>query len=159
MAIDFNALPTESTFKTLAPGLYKMTVKTAEAKTKKDDPSKEYLELQCSMVDANGNPAGTFYDRFFDSESEVPKYKLGRFAKATKLPITGVLTFGNFAKLLPGVTVIVDIKNVEDTYRSNGAMKAEVDLFAREAYWPIDEWEALTGNAPAAPAESTGGNY
>lgn len=162
--INFDELPDSNPFSTPKPGFYLVDIKAAESKQPKDTAKKEFLEVQMILTDADGKACGTLFDRFYDTDSDIPKFKLGRFVKALKLPITGSMTFRDFAKVLPGRTLVVDICNKPDDYKGNGAMKAEVDLFAREAYYPTEEFEALTGKTPApqdaAAPESTGAdNY
>lgn len=153
MGINFSELPKDNPFSVPKPGLYLATIKKAEAFQPKDTSKPEYLAVTYEVVSAEGKKCGNVFDNFFESDSDVVKFKLGRFVSALKLPIVGEMTFKDFAKVLPGRTLVIDIKNVPDDYRGNGAMKAEVDLFAREAYYPTEEFESLTGVAPAEPTE------
>ena len=166
MAIDFTKLKTDNPFSVPDPGIYLATITEAKSQQPKDTSKPEFLNVKYSLMDADGNSAGNMEDNFFDSDSDVPKYKLGRFITAVGIPLTGAMEFKDLAKILPKRKLVVDVKNVKDDYRSTEGkevMKAEIDLFAREAYYPVGEFNSLVGreDAPAeeatTPAETT--NY
>jgi hypothetical protein len=156
MGINFAELPKDNPFSIPAPGLYIAKITKAVSQQPKDTSKPEYLALTYALTDENGKPAGNLFDNFFESDSDVPKYKLGRFLTAAGIPLTGVMEFKDLAKILPNRTLVVDVKNVPDDYKGNGAMKAEVDLFAREAYYPVSEFASLVGKEPEpTPDEPT----
>jgi len=163
MAIDFSSLPQDNPFSIPKPGLYLVKIIKAESKPPKDVSKPEYLECVYALTDAHGKACGNFTDRFFESESDVVKFKLGRFVKATGIPITGMVEFRDLAKILVNRTLVVDIKNVKDDYNSTPekeVLKAEVDIFSREAYYNVSEFASLTGTqqepAPDAAPDDTG---
>ena len=157
MAIDFTKLTTDSPFSTPAPGLYIATITKAESLKPKDTSKPEYLKCTYQLIDEDGKSSGTMEDMFFESDSDVPKYKLGRFIIAVGIPLTGAMEFKDLAKVLPNRKLVVDVKNVKDDYRSTEGkevMKAEIDIFAREAYYPISEFNSLVGRDVAADLDA-----
>ena len=157
MAIDFTKLTTDSPFATPAPGLYLATVTKAESLKPKDTSKPEYLKCTYQLIDENGKNAGSMDDMFFESDSDVPKYKLGRFIMAVGIPLTGVMEFKDLVKILPSRKLVVDVKNVKDDYRSTEGkevMKAEIDIFAREAYYPVSEFNSLVGRDEVAELDA-----
>ena len=162
MAINFDALPQENPFALVPVGVYKALIVEASMKTGKDATKPPYLNLRYKLTDANGKDCGTLYDIISESDSSVVQYKIGRFIKACKIPCVGSMELSDLAKIVVNKTIVVDVGH--DT-KSN-PVKAQVDLFTREAYYPEEQFEEINAlvNPPAegadfepdAPATPTG---
>lgn len=79
---------------------------------------------------------------FFESDSEIPKWKIKRFIEA--LGITGLTTFElkDLTKICVNKTILVDI-----TTDRNDPEKNVVDVFTGDVYYPASEWFAKTATA------------
>lgn len=143
MAINFDALPNSkptSFFK--EPGLYKAKITHAEMRTPKTTEGKPYLSVTYELTNSKNEPAGKFFDSFFESDSEIPKWKIKRFIEA--LGITGLTTFElkDLTKVCVNKTILVDI-----TTDRNDPEKNVVDVFTGDVYYPASEWFAKTATA------------
>lgn len=137
MSINFDALPQENPFALPSPGVYKATITEAEMRAPKNDPSKpDYLSLKLSLTDARGRGCGSIYDILSESDSSVVQYKLARFIRACKMQLTGSMELCDLAKLVKGKQIAVDVCHD----KKSDQPRAQVDLFAREAYYMVEEF-------------------
>ena len=157
MAINFDALPKEKPTGSLSvptAGFHGVTIETAEIKTASS--GNDYLELKLKL-----DSGEVVYDRVMESDKPALQYKLGRLLTACKIPLVGALTLKDLGTVIKGKKVVADITVKPDTYqREKGnadAMKAEVDIFSNDVFYPIEELAALTGNnTPSTPPPTTG---
>lgn len=138
MAINFAALPTDSPNQLVAPGLYYAKVTDAVMTKPKDVTKPDYLLLTLALTDANGKSAGTLQDGMYDSDKAAIQYKLGRFVRACKIQIPGVMELKDLAKLVINKEVVVDVQHSKATEQY--AAKAQVNLFEHEAYYLKEEF-------------------
>ena len=155
MAIQFDTLPKESPFALPKPDVYKAVVVEAEMrkpKTKKDDGTEKppYLNLKLQLTDHAGKKCGAIYDILSESESSVVLYKISRFLLACNIPLVGEMELADIAKIVLNKEIAVDV--CHDT-KSNPP-KAQVDIFTREAYYPIGQFEEIYKLAHAEDAET-----
>lgn len=144
MAIQFDQLPTESPFALPKPDVYKAKIVEAEmrkAKTTNPDGSEKppYLNLKYMLTDHAGKSCGGVYDIIAESDSSVVKYKICRFAQACGIPLVGTMELSDMAKIVLNKEIAVDI--AIDT--KGQQPRAQVDLFTREAYYPIGQFEEI----------------
>ena len=149
MAINFSSLPTKNPYSIPAPGVYKARIDDAEMRAPKNDATKpEYLNLKYTLLNADGSSAGTLYDILSESDSSIVQFKISRFIQACGLPLTGTMELKDIAKIVKGRTIVVDISHD----KKSDPVRAQVDLFSREAYYPEAEYEhvcALAGQTTA----------
>ena len=148
---DITKLPTSAPNNVLPEGKYAFTIDSAEVRETKSDT--KYLSVRMSLFNKEGKKCGTFFDAFYDSSKDIPMYKLGRFVKALKLPITGSFTFADLAKLCPTKQGIIHLEAKMDSY--DNTMKNNVKVFGTEIYYTVEEAEPVSGDTPldAAPID------
>ena len=164
MAIQFDTLPKESPFALPKPDVYKAKIVEAEmrkAKTKNDDGSEKppYLNLKYQLTDHAGKSCCAIYDILAESSSSVVQYKIGRFLTACGIPLVGSMELADIAKLVLNKEIAVDVNH--DT--KGQQPRAQVDIFTREAYYPVGQFEEIyklahaedSDNTAAAPADTS----
>jgi hypothetical protein len=148
MAINLDAVPDKNPAGPMPEGTYKATIVKKEMKQPNDVKKPMYLEVKFDMIDTAGNAAGSFTDRFFESESSYLLFKLKRFIYATNLTLTGTVLLKDIEKVLGvGIAVVTVIKHSENTWNGQTRMQAEVDLFNSDCYYPGTEWSKFKGDA------------
>lgn len=166
MAIYFDQLPKESPFALPKPDVYKAKIVEAEmrkSKTTNADGSEKppYLNLKYQLTDHTGKNCGAIYDILAESDSSVVQYKIGRFLTACGIPLVGAMELADIAKLVLNKEIAVDINH--DT--KGQTPRAQVDIFTREAYYPVGQFEEIyklahaeeetTEAAAEAPADTS----
>lgn len=155
MAINFDGLPKEKPagFKVPEPGFHKVTIAKVEEKVSKS--GNDYLQLQLKLDDGS-----VVFDNIMDSTAPALQWKLGRLVSACKLPLSGELTLTDLGKVILNKEIVADIKVIEDDYKGDGSMKAEVDIFTNDIFYPIEDYQDLVGNtAPDTEPSSTDTSY
>ena len=145
MAIQFDALPKENPFALPNPDIYKAKIVEASMKKGKDESKPPYLNLKYQLTNKDGKNCGSVYDIMAESDSSVVQYKLGRFLTACNIPLVGAMELADIAKLVLNKEIVVDI--CHDT-RSQQP-RAQVDVFTREAYYPIGQFAEIYAIAHA----------
>jgi hypothetical protein len=150
MAIQFDQLPKESPFALPKPDVYKAKIVEAEmrkAKSTNPDGSEKppYLNLKYQLTDHAGKGCGAIYDIIAESTSNVVMYKIGRFAQACGIPLVGSMELSDMAKLVLNKEIVIDVNH--DT--KGQQPRAQVDLFTREAYYPIGQFDEIYALAHA----------
>lgn len=141
MAINFDTLPQENPYALPNPGLHKAVIEEAEMRRPKNDATKPpYLNLRYSLTDMDGKARGSMFDIISESESQVVLYKIARFARACGIPLQGQIELSDLAKIVKGKTILVDV-GIDDS--NPKYVKPQVDLFAHEAYYSINELEDI----------------
>lgn len=156
MGINFNSLPTDkpSQSQIIPKGTYKAKVEKAEMKQGKDPAKPPYLNIQMDVSDTtSGTPMGKLFMILTESEAPLPRYQLGRFIKALKLPITGDFELKDLTKMVVNKELIVDIMP-EDKKDGSAPQRSIVDVFSGEIFYPIeqntsDDWEFPEPTTPA----------
>ena len=74
-----------------------------------------------------------------ESDNEVVMFKMGRFIRACGIPLQGTMELKDIAKLIQNKTIVVDVTVDTKSERP----RAQVDLFTREAYYTVDEFEEI----------------
>lgn len=143
MAINFDSLPqTKPNGFLIDKDFYKGTIIEAKMRTPKNGGA-EYLAVTFSLTDKDGNAKGKLWDNFFDIDKELPRYKLGRFITALRLPLSGSFELKDLCKIIVNKSVIVDV-GVDE---KNTPPRNQVDVFNAEIYYHPSEWAALLGVA------------
>lgn len=139
--INFNDLPSERPANSFAVyvGYAKALITQAEIKTTPNNPQ-GYLALTMELTDGKGKSCGKLWDNFFDSDKELPRYKLKRLIDATGIQLSGAFTLADLAKVLPRRQLIVDV--MED--KKSDRPRATVNVFDHEIYYPLSAWATLT---------------
>lgn len=155
MAIQFDKLPKESPFALPKPDVYKAKIVEAEmrkAKSKNPDGSEKppYLNLKYQLTNKAGKNCGAIYDIMAESDSSVVMYKIGRFVAACGIPLVGAMELSDIAKLVINKEIAIDV-NIDDKGQQP---RAQVDLFTREAYYPIGQFDEIYALAHAEDAET-----
>lgn len=153
--INFDALPKENPFALPTPGVYKAHIEEATMKKPKTDATRPpYLNLKITLFNHDGTKAGTIFDTISESDSQIVQYKIGRFAKAVGLPLQGSMELADIAKLVVHKDLALDV-SIDDKGQQP---RSQVDLFSREAYYPIGEYESvyelLNGDKTEAQTEA-----
>lgn len=138
MAIQFDQLPKESPFALPKPDVYKAKIVEAEMRKKKDG-SGSYLNLKYKLTDVSGKSCGTMFDIIAESDKQLVMYKIGRFVSACGIPLVGAMELQDIAKLVVNKDIAVDV-SIDN---SGNQPRAQVDLFNREAYYPIEQFDEI----------------
>ena len=139
MAIQFDSLPKSNPFALPTPDVYKAKITEAVMKKGKDENKPPYLNLKLALVNAQGKACGSIYDIMAESDSSVVQYKLGRFLLACGIPLQGSMELSDIYKLVINKEIVVDVNH--DT--KSQQPRAQVDLFTREAYYPVGQFEEI----------------
>lgn len=134
MAINFDELPQSNPF-VIPNDIYKAKIIEAAMKQGKDAAKPPYLNLKYGLFTADGKSAGSIYDIISESDSSVVKYKTGRFLRACGIPLVGSMELSDIAKLVLNKEIVVDIST-----KAGEGERPQIDLFAREAYYTIEEF-------------------
>lgn len=139
MPIVFDSLPKENPFSLPTPGVYKAKIAEASMKKSKTDSTKPpYLNMKLELFDNTGKKAGVIFDMLSESDSSVVQYKIGRFLTACGIPLVGQMELSDIAKIVVNKEIAVDITI---DHKANPE-RAVVDLFSRQAYYPMSEYAA-----------------
>jgi hypothetical protein len=138
MAINFQNLPQDNPFALPNAGVYRAKIVEAEMRTPKTDASKpDYLNLKLTLFDVTNKNCGSIFDIISESDSSIVQYKIARFVRACKIPLTGSMELRDLAKVVKGKEIAVDVRIGKD---NKDQPKAEVDLFSREGYYMPEEF-------------------
>lgn len=143
--INFDSIPKEKPagFKVPEPGFHKVTIAKVTEEVSK--AGNDYLQLQLKTEDG-----AIVFDNIVDSTAPALQWKLGRLVTACKLPLSGELTLSDLGKVILNKEIVADIKVIEDDYKKDGSMKAEVDIFTNDIFYPIEEYADLVGAEPSS---------
>ena len=140
--INFDSLPTTSEY-TVEADVYLAHIEKAEMRTPKPDANgnrkPDYLNLQYRLTRHNGKKAGVMFDGQYESDKQLIQYKLARFLKACKIPLQGQMELKDIATLVLNKDIVVDAVVDE----SGSRPKLQVDLFGREAYYPVEQFDEI----------------
>ena len=145
MAINFDTLPKENPFALPAPDVYKAQIMEAAMKKGKDTTKAPYLNLKYHLTNHDGKECGNIYDIMSESDSSVVQYKIGRFLTACGIPLVGAMELSDIAKLVLNKEIVIDVNH--DT--KSDQPKAQIDLFTREAYYPVGQFDEIYNIAHA----------
>lgn len=145
--INFQTLPSQAPNTLPTPGVYMCEIKNAQIKT----ATNTYLELQLELSKGDGRKVATIYDRLFDIEADLPRFKLRQFITALKLPIVGDFTLSDLQKMVIGKKLLADI-DIEKSKNPNYQDKAVVNPFKADIYYHIERAAELLGIAAPASA-------
>ena len=150
MAINFDKLPHDNPYALPTPGVYKAKIMEADMKAPKNDPTKpDYLNLKYTLFDKNNKNCGNIYDILSESDSSVVQYKISRFVRACGIPLTGSMELKDLAKVVKGKEIAVDV--IID--KKSDQPRAQVDLFSREGYYLVSEFEDIYATVHPEEAE------
>jgi len=149
MAINFDAIPQQrdgaGTFDLPAPGFHHATIEDAVVK-----PGDKGDFIQLTLKLANNSKV---WDNIFpNSQNANILYKVGRLVRACKLPLSGNIELPDFANLLKGRKLVVDIHIKPNTYNGVTKDKAEVNMFGNDIFYTPEEYAGLVGTQPANEA-------
>lgn len=158
MAINFDQLPKErpegnNAYALTAPGLHKASIESAEIKTSK--AGNPYLNVKYKVDDNT-----TMFDMIMDSDTPAIQYKLSRFVQALKLPLVGSLELEDLRRIIVGKELVIDVIHKPNKYTNASGepvetIKAEVDLFGRDIFYPIEQYAELVAANKADEEDST----
>ena len=157
MAINFDALPKEKPantggFELPEPGIHKAVIESTAVKPGNAGP---YLEVVLKLEQGS-----KVWDRIIPSDKPAMQYKLSRFLRACRIPLTGEMELADLGRVVTGKTVYVDIKHQENTYQGNTTMRAEVEIFKGDVYYTPEDMDTPFAETPQAPAPTnTSGSY
>jgi hypothetical protein len=160
MGYNFDDLPDSkpaggNDFPLLAEGIARAKVASAKVVNKTAEGGSKYLEVVLDCTDSNG-VTGKVWDRFVESDKDLPKYKLRQFLVATNKMLKGNFELEDLTKIIVGNEFYVALKVVtpdNPKYKT----KNEVDAFDDEIYTAIDK-PVTTFNAPDGGAEASTGS-
>ena len=155
MAINFDQLPTENPFSAPAPGIYKAKIiEAVMAKNKTDASKSPYLSLKYQLTKADGTNGGSIYDSLSESDSSVVQYKIARFLQACKIPLVGAMELSDIGKLALNKEIVVDVtQNYKEQKEKGSPARGQVDVFAHEAYYPIEQFAEIYALVNAGSGE------
>ena len=141
MAINFDELPktNESSFTVLENGTYRCKIKDAKIPAGKD-----YLVVTFAVTGKNGQTT-TIFDNFFDSEKQLPRYKLAQLIRALQIPLTGSFELKDLPKIIVGKELMAAIKQEQNEGYS---ARNVINAFDDEIFSPIVSKE-IGSNPPA----------
>lgn len=139
MAINFESLPTNKPVILATKGTYFAKIDKADMVKPKTPGKPDYLNLQLSLADKNHKSAGKLFDILTESDSQLPRYKLGRFITALKLPLTE-FELKDLAKIIVGKEFLVDVTVQEN---EGYAPRNVVDALTNEIYYPLEEADKI----------------
>lgn len=140
MAINFDKLPQDNPYALAAPGVYKAKIVEAEMRAPKNDPTKsDYLNIKYALFDKNNKSCGSLYDILSESDSSVVQYKISRFVRACGIPLTGSMELKDLAKIVKGKELALDVAHD----KKSDTPRAQVDLFTREGYYLLSEFDEI----------------
>ena len=146
--INFDNIPKEKPagFSLPTPGFHKATIVKETLKTSNN--GNQYLELQLKL-----DSGSMVFDKIMDSDAPALQWKLGRLVMACKLPLAGELTLSDLGKVIHNKRLVIDVKHTENEWNGKTTTKAEVEIFANDIFYPIEEYEMLVGDAAATGEE------
>lgn len=139
--INFQNLPTATPNALPDKGIYMYEIESAQMR---QSANNEYLEIKAKLSKGDGKKVATIFDRIFDIDSDIPRYKLRQFIVALRLPITGDFQLSDLTKMIVGKKILADITH-EKSKDPKYSDKAVVDPFSAEIYYPISRAEELLG--------------
>lgn len=150
MGINLDQVPGSNPFGPVPTGKYIGEVTKAQYFAPESADKKPCLAVSYKLIDEEGKEF-TFQDRLYESDKSAILFKFGRFMRAMGISLTGNVELRDLVKLIAiGSKIILCIK--QET--KNGNTQSQVDLFGSDCYYPVSEWEALTGK-PLASADAT----
>jgi hypothetical protein len=147
--INFQNLPTQTPNSLPPKGTYMYEIESAQMRQSKTN---DYLEIKAKLSKADGKKVATIFDRIFDIDSDIPRYKLRQFIVALRLPITGDFQLSDLTKMIVGKKILADITH-EKSKDPQYPDKAVVDVFSSEVYYPLSRAVELLGE-PMTSAET-----
>ena len=148
--INFQNLPSSTPNALPEKGIYMYEIESAQMR---QSANNEYLEIKAKLSKGDGRKVATIYDRIFDIDSDIPRYKLRQFIVALRLPITGDFQLSDLTKMIVGKKILADITH-EKSKDPKYSDKAVVDPFSAEVYYPLSRAEELLG-VPASISSPT----
>jgi hypothetical protein len=150
--INFQNLPSTTPNALPPKGIYVYEIESAQVRCSANTGN-DYLEIKAKLSKGDGKKVATIFDRIFDIDSDIPRYKLRQFIVALRLPITGDFQLSDLTKMIVGKKILADITH-EKSKDPRYADKAVVDPFSAEIYYPISRAEELLGTSMQS-ADST----
>lgn len=156
MAINFDALPQAKPenlggFELPDEGIHAAVIESASIKI--STAQNKYIEVVFKLQSGS-----KVWDKIMESEKPALQYKLGRFLRACRIPLTGAMELEDLAKVIVGKTVHVDICHKPNTYNGETKIRAEVELFKGDIYYLPEDIDPTS--APSTPQSSeTSGTY
>lgn len=147
--INFQSLPSKAPNALPEKGIYLYEVKGTMIKA----ATNEYLEVRADISKGDGRKIATIYDRFFDTETDLNRFKLGQFMRALHLEEVGVFKLKDLLKVLQGRKCLVDIY-IEKSRNTQYPDKAAVNPFTENIYYEIERAEELLGTAKSVSVET-----
>lgn len=147
--INFQALPASAPNALPEKGIYMYEIESAQIRQSKNN---EYLEIKAKLSKGDGKKVATIFDRIFDIDSDIPRYKLRQFIVALRLPITGDFQLSDLTKMIVGKKILADITH-EKSKDPKYPDKAVVDAFSAEVYYPLSRTGELLGT-PVTSADT-----
>lgn len=147
--INFQNLPTATPNALPDKGVYMYEIESAQMRS---SANHDYLEIKAKLSKGDGKKVATIFDRIFDIDSDIPRYKLRQFIVALRLPITGDFQLSDLTKMIVGKKILADITH-EKSKDPKYADKAVVDVFSSEIYYPLARAVELLGQ-PMTSAET-----
>lgn len=139
MAINFDSLPKSNPFALPEPDVYKAKIVEASMKQGKDASKPPYLNLKYQLTNHAGKNCGALFDIMAESDSSVVQYKIGRFVQACGIPLQGSMELADIAKLVMNKEIVIDVNHD----KKSDQPRAQVDIFTREGYYPIGQFEEI----------------
>jgi hypothetical protein len=140
--INFQNLPSSAPNTLPDKGIYIYEIESAQMKKSANN---DYLEIKAKLSKRDGKKVATIFDRIFDIDSDIPRYKLRQFIIALGLPIVGDFQLSDLTKMIVGKKVLADITH-EKSKDPKYSDKAVVDVFSSEIYYPISKANELLGS-------------
>lgn len=139
--INFQNLPSAAPNALPDKGVYMYEIESAQMR---QSANNEYLEIKAKLSKGDGKKIATIFDRIFDIDSDIPRYKLRQFIVALGLPITGDFQLSDLTKMIVGKKILADITH-EKSKDPKYPDKAVVDAFSASVYYPLYKAEELLG--------------
>lgn len=152
--INFDALPKEKPegFDLPPEGFHKATVTKPVVKT--SAAGNDYLEIQLKLA-----TGGIVWDRIILSDAPALQYKIARYVKACKLPLTGEISLADLGRVTENKEIVVNLKHETKEWNGKETTRAEVDIFSNDIYYMPEEYASLVGQVPDESTTSGIGTY
>lgn len=154
MGINFDRIPQNNPFVAPAIGFYRARVEKAVYTVAKTAGAKNYLALTYALLNAQMKKIGTVYDKLYESDSPTMLYKIGRFANALGLSLSGVVELKDLAKIVVNKEFVVEITHEADNRAPEDRSKdrAVPRIFGSEIFWPMSEASMLIQDEGTEPS-------
>lgn len=139
--INFQELPQNSPNALPPKGVYVYKIISAQMKS---SAKSEYLEVKAELSKGDQKKIATIYDRFFDSDNSLPRFKLRQFIAALNLPIVDEFMLSDLPKMIVNKTILADITH-EKSKDPQYPDRAVIDVFSANIYYPITQMSDLLG--------------